>query len=302
MDADLLRTFLAVAELGGFSAAGKQLNITQSAVSLQIKRLEERLGSTLFNRTSRTVVLTEAGAMLIPYAERILRLNVEAESAIVKSAPSQNVRLGLSDEQAVAYLPHVLPAFTKACPGARLEVVCDQSPRLVERVHDGLLDLAITIQHPGTTGGTIIGEENLYWIGTDDFQIGHHDVLPLAVNPDGCVYRAAAIAALNRAGKRWRIAFTSANPSSTNIAVQTGLGVTVKTARALSKGCSILPADEQLPFLGSVSVEMHLISSAPEQPVLVIQDLLLEAAKSFIGFQPNRAEGTVPANTQRTAS
>lgn len=286
MDADLLRTFLTVADLGGFSAAAKQLNLTQSAISLQIKRLEERLGISLFKRTSRSVALTEAGTTLIPYAERILRLNGEAESAIVKSAPEHKVRLGLSDEQAVAYLPHVLPAFTQAYPDARLEVVCDQSPRLVERVHDGLLDIALTIRHPGTAGGTAIGEENLYWIASEDFSTGHHDVLPLAVNPEGCVYRAGAIAALNRAGRHWRIAFTSANPSSTNIAVQTGLGVTVKTARALSKGCRLLQPQDGLPILSSVIVEMHFVSAATAEPILMIRDLLLEAAGSFEGFNP----------------
>jgi DNA-binding transcriptional LysR family regulator len=288
MDADLLRTFLAVADLGGFSAAAKQLNLTQSAVSLQIKRLEARLGGGLFTRTSRTVALTEAGATLVPFAERILRLNGEAEDAIVKSATAQQVRLGLTDEQAVAYLPFLLPAFTCAYPEARLEVVCDQSPRLVERVHDGLLDIAITIRHPGSTGGIVVGQESLRWIASEDFAPAGQTVLPLAVNPDGCVYRASAIAALNRAGRPWRVAFTSANPTSTNIAVQMGLGISIKTERALPDGCRLLGAEDGLPPLGSVLVEIHLIAPAPSAPVRMVREALLNAAARYDGFIPSR--------------
>ncbi len=284
MDSDLLRTFLAVAELGGFSAAGKQLNLTQSAVSLQIKRLEERIGVSLFDRTSRSVALTEAGAILVPYAQRILRLNGEAEEAIVKSAEMQEVRVGMTDEQAVVYLPFVLPIFTARYPDARLAVVCDESPELVERVHDGLLDIAITIRHPNSNGGTVIGQEALCWVAAKDFAPSDSDVIPLAVNPDGCVYRATAIAALNRAGRRWRIAFTSANPTSTNIAVQTGLGVAVKTERALPEGCRVLGPEDGMPTLGSVVVEMHSVAPVLTEPVRMVRDLLLEAAARHEGF------------------
>jgi DNA-binding transcriptional LysR family regulator len=287
MDADLLRAFLAVADLGGFSAAGKQLNLTQSAVSLQIKRLEARLGVGLFMRTSRTVALTEAGATLVPFAERILRLNGEAEDAIVKSATAQKVRLGLTDEQAVAYLPFLLPAFTRAYPEARLEVVCDQSPRLVERVHDGLLDIAITIRHPGSSGGMVVGQENLRWIASEGFAPAGQAVLPLAVNPDGCVYRAIAIAALNRAARPWRVAFTSANPTSTNIAVQMGLGISIKTARSLPDGCHLLGTEDGLPPLGSVLVEIHLMAPVPSEPVRMVRKVLLEAAARYDGFTPS---------------
>lgn len=284
MDADLLRAFLAVAELRGFSSAGKQLNLTQSAVSLQIKRLEEQIGVSLFNRTSRSVALTEAGTTLIPFAQRMLRLKGEAEEAIIKSAATRQVRVGLTDEQAVAYLPHLLPAFTQAYPEIRLEIVCDESPQLVERVHDGLLDLAMTIRHPGSNGGMVIGYENLYWITANNFPDFSESTIPLAVNPDGCIYRANAIAALNGAGLHWRIAFTSATPASTNIAVQTGLGISVKTARALPEGCRLLQSEDGLPPLGRITVEMHMMTPVPRGPVRMIRDLLVEAARKGKGF------------------
>jgi DNA-binding transcriptional LysR family regulator len=199
LDADLLKAFLAVAETGGFSSAAKRLHLTQSAVSLQIKRLEERVGTSLFARTSRSVVLTDAGATLLPFAQRILRLGEEAEQAVASADAAQTVRIGMTDEQAVAYLPYILPIYKETHPDARLEVVCGESPQLVERVHDGLLDVAIAIRHPGSAGGTVIGRETLRWVADRDFRLAPHDPVPLAVNPDGCVYRAIAIAALHRA-------------------------------------------------------------------------------------------------------
>lgn len=286
VDSDLLKAFLAVAELRGFSAAGKQLNLTQSAISLQIKRLEEKMGVALFARTSRSVTLTEAGATLVPFAHRILRLDGEAEEAVVNSAMTQQVRVGMTDEQAVAYLPNLLPSFTNIYPKTRLEVVCDESPQLVERVHDGLLDLAITIRHSASVGGTIIGHEDLYWVAAMEFPFPAESPIPLAVNPDGCIYRASAIAALNRVGLPWRIAFTSATPTSTNIAIKTGLGISAKTARALPEGCRLLRSEDGLPSLGRVTVELHLMTPAPNGPVRFIRDLLIDAARKCDGFSP----------------
>lgn len=284
MDPDLLKTFLAVAELGGFSAAAKQLNVTQSAVSLQIKRLEERTRTNLFHRTSRSVELTEAGAILVPYAQRILRLNGEAREAIAASSRIQEVRVGMTDEQAIAYLPFMLPIFTRAYPNVRLQVTCDVSPGLVERVHDGLIDIAITIRHPDVSGGTVIGHETLCWVACDDYRLSAQDEVPLAVNPEGCVYRASAIAALNRAGRRWRVAFTSSNPASTNIAVQTGLGITIKAVRSLPAGCRVLDSEDELPALGDVVVEMHSIGPVLSEPVRMVRDLILETAERHEGF------------------
>ncbi len=284
MDPDLLKTFLTVAELGGFSAAAKQLNVTQSAVSLQIKRLEERTRTNLFHRTSRSVELTEAGAILLPYAQRILRLNGEARDAIAATSRVQEVRVGMTDEQAIAYLPFMLPIFTKAYPHVRLQVTCDVSPRLVERVHDGLIDIAITIRHPDVSGGTVIGQETLCWVASEEFRLSADDEVPLAVNPEGCVYRASAIAALNRSGKRWHVSFTSSNPASTNIAVQTGLGVTIKAVRSLPRGCRVLDAQDGLPALGNVVVEMHAVGPILSEPVRMVRDLILETAERHEGF------------------
>ncbi|MGD8710358.1 MAG: LysR family transcriptional regulator, partial [Ectothiorhodospiraceae bacterium] len=257
MDTDLLRAFIAVAESSGFSAAARRLNRTQSAVSLQIKRLEERLGEPLFNRTSRSVALTDGGGTFLPYARRILRLQEDAEDAVGQSVKPQQIRFGLSEEQALAYLPEVLAGFTREHPEVHLEVICDLSTVLIRRLEDGLLDLALAIRHRHTKTGEVVAREPLVWVGHQDFVPDPSEPLPMAVNPEGCTYRAQAFSALSRAGRDWRVVYTSQNPTGINLAVQAGLAATVKTPRSVPEGCRVLDAADGLPELPSVDIELH---------------------------------------------
>jgi DNA-binding transcriptional LysR family regulator len=277
MDTDLLRCFVAVAETKSFSAAARRLHCTQAAVSLRIKRLEERLGAPLFARTSRAVTLTDSGATLLAYAGRLLRLNDEAAAAVGASAREPRLRFGISDEQAMAYLPAVLPRFVAAMPEVQLEVRCDVSTALAERVREGQLDLALAIRHDGTPGGELIGREALYWVAAEGFAPAPGRPLPLAVNPEGCVYRATALEALAAAGRRWQIVYTSESPTGINIAVQLGMGATVKPRRSVPAGCAILGAEVGLPPLRPVEVELHRASrSSFPMAARVFRDLLLE--------------------------
>ncbi|MCS4504344.1 LysR substrate-binding domain-containing protein [Arhodomonas aquaeolei] len=257
MDTDLLRAFIAVAESGGFSAAGKGLNRTQSAVSLQIKRLEERVGEALFERTSRSVRLTEAGGTFLPYARRILRLQEEAVGAVGEGAEASQLRFGLSEEQALAYLPEVLAGFTRAHPDLHLEVICEMSPVLIRRLEEGELDLALAVRHRHTKTGEVVAREPLVWVAAEGFVPPVGAPLPMAVNPEGCTYRAQAFSALSRAGWDWRVVYTSQSPTGINLAVQAGLAVTVKTPRSVPEGCRILDTRHGLPALPHVDIELH---------------------------------------------
>ena len=130
MDTDLLRAFVAVAECEGFSAAGKILCRTQSAVSLQIKRLEDRMGESLFERTSRSVLLTPSGERLLPYARQILKLQDDAQRMMGADNRRELIRLGISEEQASAYLPSLLPRFADSHSPVHIEIYCDISANL----------------------------------------------------------------------------------------------------------------------------------------------------------------------------
>lgn len=257
MDTDLLRAFVAVAECEGFSAAGKIINRTQSAVSLQIKRLEDRMGEPLFERTSRSVLLTPAGGRLLPYARQILKLQDEAHRMLGAERQGELIRLGISEEQASAYLPELLPRMALLHPEVRIQVTCDISGALVDRFQEGLLDAVLAVRHAPTQTGQLLGREPMVWALAENSQLDSWSTLPLALNPEGCIFRAHVFAALGRESRRWDVRYTSPSPTAINVAVQAGLALTVKTPRSVPSGCRIVGTEEGLPELGYVEIELH---------------------------------------------
>jgi len=257
MDTDLLRTFVTVAECEGFSAAARILNRTQSAVSLQIKRLEDRLGVGLLERSSRSVVLTSAGGRLLPYARRILWLQEEARSAVADDERGELIRLGVSEEHASAHLPKLLPEFASLYPAVRLEITCNITSALVADFQEGLLDVVLGVRHEPTQTGRLLGRERLVWVARHDRSPAGWRTLPLALNPEGCIFRAHALAALGHQERRWEMHYSSRSPTGINVAVQAGLALTVKTPRSVPDGCRIVGVDEGLPALGHVEIELH---------------------------------------------
>src|SRR6266571_5789555 len=143
LDVDQLRTFLAIVETGSFTRAAEIVHKTQSAVSMQMKRLEERVGRPVFARDGRASKLTEDGERLLDFARRIVKLNVEALAAFADFALSGRVRLGVPDDYADRYLPEIMARFSRAYPGVELSVVCEPTVDLIERIDANDLDLAI---------------------------------------------------------------------------------------------------------------------------------------------------------------
>lgn len=276
MDTDLLHAFVAVAECEGFSAAGKILNRTQSAVSLQIKRLEDRMGEPLFERTSRSVLLTPAGGRLLPYARQILKLQDEACRVLDTERRGELIRLGISEEQASAYLPELLPRMATSHPDVRIQITCANSGDLVKRFQEGLLDAALAVRHAPTQTGQLLGRERMVWIAAEDSLIEHWHTLPLALNPEGCIFRAHAFAALGRANHQWNVNYTSPSPTAANIAVQTGLALTVKTPRSVPAGCRIVGEAEGLPALGHVEIELHRAPGQMSEAFTTFCDVLVD--------------------------
>ncbi len=278
---ELLRSFLAVAEAGSFSAAARRVNLTQSAVSLHIKRLEERLDRRLFARTSRSVRLTPEGGALVPYARRLLRLQEAAEAAIGRIGDGPTVRLGISDEQADAYLPHVLPAFAAGFPQARLEIVCDLSPNLVARFGEGDLDLALAIRHlDDPPAAEVLAIEELVWVAGPGLDLAADAVLPLAFNPEGCAFRARALEALTRRDRAWQIRYESQSPTGLNVAVAAGQALTVKATRAVPPGCFVPGPEAALPGLPPAVVDLHRAPTAITPAHDALADLLAEAVRA----------------------
>ncbi|MAY70719.1 MAG: LysR family transcriptional regulator [Halomonas sp.] len=257
MDTDLLRAFVTVAECQGFSAAGRVLHRTQSAVSLQIKRLEDQMHKSLFERTSRSVLLTSDGERLLPYARHMLTLEDEARAALGDRQHGEKIRIGTSEEQASAYLPELLPRFAEAYPHTRIEVICGISADLVDSFQQGLLDVVLSIRHGPTQSGQLLGWEPMVWVAAADADPTRGSRLPLALNPEGCIFRAHALAALGRQERAWELRYSSQSPTGINLPVQAGLAITVKTPRSVPAGCRILGEAQGLPALGQVEIEMH---------------------------------------------
>ncbi len=257
MDTDLLRAFIAVSDTGGFGSAAKLLNRTQSAVSLQIKRLEDQLGAQLFARTSRSVALTDDGTRLLPYARRLLDLQQDARAELAGHTATDHIRFGLTEEHAAAHLPALLTEMNRAFPHVRVEIVCDISSVLVRAFQDGMLDLVLAVRHGPTKTGRVLGLERMLWVARTGFEITPDVPIPLALNPHGCLFRGHALAALGQAGRAWREPYVSQSATGINVAVQAGLAVTVKTPRSVPAGCGDVGEAFDLPALGLAEIELH---------------------------------------------
>ena len=229
LDMDLLRGLVAIADAGSFSAAALQLGRTQSAVSLQVKRLEETLGHTLLDRSNgRLVGPTEEGRVLIDYARRILRLNDEAYSCFAQPGLAGRLRVGVPEELMDGVFPDVMAAFGRACPRVELSLRCDISARLAAAVEAGELDLAL-VKRVGDGGGATVGvlrREPMVWFVGEGSAAHRRTPLPVAVFHEGCVFRVAALAALAKAQRPWQISYAGNGFAGIRHAVAAGLAVT----------------------------------------------------------------------------
>jgi len=212
LDVDILRTFIAIAETGSFTRAAQQVFRTPSAVSMQIKRLEESLGRAMFVREPRQVHLTPEGEILLGYARQLLELNDEAVGQFLSPQVGGTVRLGAPSDMGTRFLPAVISQFTRAYPAVQVNVRLGRSPDLVRRLDVGELDLALLVAQTGrmpAPGAELIYSEPLVWVGREGGVALSRTPLPLAVADRGCAWRRTAMEALNHAGMRYRIAYLS---------------------------------------------------------------------------------------------
>ncbi|OZA23323.1 MAG: hypothetical protein B7X91_13855 [Hydrogenophilales bacterium 17-64-11] len=233
LDMDLLRALVAIADSGSFSAAALRLGRTQSAISLQIKRLEEAVGQPLLERSQgRVVGPTAEGRVLIDYSRRILRLNDEACACFARPNLVGRLRLGLPEELMESVFPRVLTEFTRDYPRVELSVRCDLSVRITALAEAGELDLAIAKGMPGesvvegSTGWRLLNRDPMAWLAGEGSNAMDQRPLPLAVFHEGCVFRMAAITALAARGISWRLAFVGGSYTALRHAVAAGFAVT----------------------------------------------------------------------------
>ncbi|MBH0238228.1 LysR substrate-binding domain-containing protein [Methylobrevis albus] len=256
LDLDQLRTFVAIAEMGSFTAAADVVHKTQSAVSMQMRRLEERVGRAIFMRDGRQSRLTEDGRRLLEYARRLIRLNDETLIAFADPGLAGTIRLGLPDDYADRLLPTVLAGFSRINPSIEIAVDCQPSNVIATMIREDKLDLGIVTLCDNVVGGEVIRREPLFWVGSRDHFVHELDPLPLALGSETCAWRHAAVRALDREGRRFRISYTSGSAAALSGAVLAGLAVTVMAESTLRPTMRILGSRDGLPDLPMCEIAM----------------------------------------------
>lgn len=257
LDLDLIRTFVTVVEAQNFTRAGQRLGRSQSAVSLQMRRLENQVGVSLLSRDPRHVVLTEEGELFLPQARRLLRVNDEILAEVRGDDIEGEVRLGAPEDFATVHLPDILGQFARLHPKVALTVTCDLTLHLLEKLREGQLDIALVKREPlGPDQGVRVWREHLVWVAADKGVLDATPVAPLILAPSPCVYRKRAIAALDASGRAWRCAYTSPSLAGQHAALRAGLGITVLPRDMAPADLAILGEAEGLPHLPDAEIAL----------------------------------------------
>lgn len=260
LDNDILRTFIAIAETGSFSAAAEVVFRTPSAVSMQIKRLEEQLGAALFVRDARSVSLTSGGETLLAYARRMMALSNEAMSRFRHPEMHGVVHLGATDDIGERILPTILKRFAAEFPGVMVDVTIDNSAGLEQRIREQRLDLSLVNAGGASSANDgnseLILRERLVWVGARCGTAYLKEPLPVSMWENSCSWRAEAARQLASAGKPYRVAYLSATTMVQRAAVLADLAVAPMGAYYVSDDMDVLGPEHGLPELGFYEIRL----------------------------------------------
>lgn len=249
LDLDLLRTFVAVADLNTFAAAAAAVCRTQSAVSQQMQRLEQLVGKELFARHGRNKLLTEHGIQLLGYARKILRFNDEACMSLMFSNLQGVLTLGASDESADTILPFLLNRISSVYPKLALDVSVKRNAFMVEMLKENEVDLVVTTHRPGQFDSLTLRTSPTHWYCAAEYVLQKGEPIPLVLLDDPSPFRDMVLAALNEAGIPWRLAYVASTLPAVRAAVKAGLGATARSVEMMSPDLRVLGQSEGLPSL-----------------------------------------------------
>ena len=288
LDIDVLRTLAVATDLGGFAKAAERLGRSQSAVSLQMRRLEERVGRPLFRKQGRHLALTESGDVILGYARRILELNDEALAAARGIAVEGTVRFGVPQDFGDQWLPRVLARFTRAHPAVLIEARVDRANRLAEQIAGGGLDLALVWGGMAQPNTVPVGKVPMAWIGRKDYVRVKDAPVPLALFDPPCVFRQPGVEALKRARLDWRLAFTSPSLAGLWAAAEAGLGLTVRSTLGMPPALTALGPAAGLPKLPDIELTLATAEREPSAAVRRLRDILLEEMATLVPADARR--------------
>ena len=275
LDPDLLKAFVAVADHRSFTRAAVALNRTQSAVSMQVKRLEERLQAELFHRTKANVDLSAAGEGLLGYARRILSLNEEAMGRVREHKVEGRVRLGVMDDYGTLLVPPLLASFVANYPLIRIEMETGLTSSMTDRLGEAY-DLVIAMHPEGCGEGELLRREQAVWAASPEHRVEELSPLPVALYPQGCLFRSWAMQALDAAKRPWRLAFVSHSLAAVEAIAVQGLAVTVVKAGTFPPRLRRLSDRDGMPPLPQAEIRLHRAANLSRAASLLADDLVAE--------------------------
>jgi DNA-binding transcriptional LysR family regulator len=287
LEPELLQTFIAIANTGSFTEAAHRVHRTQSAVSMQIKRLEIAIGRPLFLREGRSVRLTDDGELLLGHAHRILQIHRDALATFVPCDLEGTVNFGTGEESAATFLPEILARFAETHPQIHVNVVVDSSTNLQTMLMRDEIDFALlNPSGMGGTSGIVLMSEPVVWVTSAHHCAHEQKPLPLALYQPGCEFRNWAIDALSQSGRAYRFAYTSVSLAGIYAAVGKGLAISAIQSSNVIEGLRILDEADGFPSLPTSQLGLHRSEHARSPVHDMLETHILEK------FRPNRGAAT----------
>jgi DNA-binding transcriptional LysR family regulator len=277
---DSLRTLVIAQDVGGFGRASERLGRTPSAISLQMKRLQEEVGVPLFRKQGRKTLLTEQGEIALRYARRVIELSDEMIDTLRGSSLSGVVRIGFVQDFTGNVLPLVIARFGALYPLVKLEVTVDLGQVLLQLLDSGALDLALTLGGSKKKTAQVLSELPLHWIASPNFKERANQPLPLALFNPPCLCQTPGLEALEEAGRSWRVAMTSPSLSGLWAAVSAGLGLTARAELGLPADVQIV--DLGLQPLGNIPIVLHRRRNLRATNAMRFAELTEELVNSYL--------------------
>jgi DNA-binding transcriptional LysR family regulator len=260
LDLTALRSFVAVADTGGVTRAAGMLNLTQSAVSMQLKRLEESLNLSLLDRSARTIGLTPAGEQLVGYARKMLKTNDEVLNRLTATEFEGELKLGVPHDIIYPAVPVVLKRFAAEFPRMHVRLISAPTRKLLDMFGRGEVDLILTTEETCGAGGQVLVELPLQWVGAVDGQAWRKSPLPVAFCSI-CIFRSGVLQALNRNGIEWHMAVDSEMDNAIEAAVSADLAVSVALKGSLPPHSEVIDHGGLLPDLKPQNINLYLLKS-----------------------------------------
>ena len=293
LDPDLLRSFLAISDTGTFTGAGAVVGRTQSAVSMQMRRLEEQLGCQLLRRSAHEVTLTPQGDILRRHARLILNAQQSALAALNRPDAPYEISLGIPDDYALGLLPTVLRDFSAIHPNASVAITCEPSREIIRNMAAGAYELALVTEGQGPVTGPVVHQEPCHWVTGTSSDVHKQDPLPVAFGPEGDTYRRWAIDRLVEQGRQFRVAYTSVSMAAIRGAVASGLAVSVMARSSMTMGMRAMTREDGFPDLPVLRICLITSPRSRTEMVRALESFLVSRMRERAG---NIADRPTPSH------